>query len=173
LVGATATPSGRNYVTNAEGQTLGFTISSSRTPPAGLSVLDGGILRHQTGGSGERLNITVQGTGSGGAAQAGLPAKDGTVYRIAFNATDNAGVPMASLVFRVNDANVAPVTSVNGSFSYEFTYTEATALPNDGTHGRVAIGIVTGAATGAVASAPAVFPRSNGSRIRPSRLFSR
>ncbi|MCL2577734.1 MAG: metallophosphoesterase [Defluviitaleaceae bacterium] len=144
LVGATAATSGRNYVTNAAGQTLGFILSSSRTPPAGFTIVEDSILRHQSGGGGERMNIIVRGTGTGNPSVAGFAPVNGKHYRVTFNATDDAGAPVASLVFRPNDVATGAVEPVAGSqFSFSFTYDEATAS-NDGTHGRIAIAVVTG-----------------------------
>jgi hypothetical protein len=147
LAGADAAPSQRNYVTSADGETLGFILSSSRTPPAGFQVLTGGILRHRSGGGGERTNIVAKGTSSNGSEQAGFPAEDGQTYRITFTAQNEFMTGPADIGFRANGAEpVIPAKPVRGStFEFVWTYDAAAALASgDSGHGAIALGIVTG-----------------------------
>jgi hypothetical protein len=153
LVGAEATPSGRNYVTNIDGETVGLFLSSSRTPPAGLQVLDGGVLRHETGGGGERLNIAIKGTSTNGSEQAGFAPVDGRTYRLTFNAeNENRTGPATTIGFRLNgETVVSSVKPVKGTFfSYQFTHNAELATEGDTGHGLVAIGIVVDGGGGTV-----------------------
>ncbi|MCL2500238.1 MAG: metallophosphoesterase [Defluviitaleaceae bacterium] len=153
LVGAEATPSGRNYVTNADGATVGLFLSSSRTPPAGLQILDGGVLRHETGGGGERLNIAIKGTSSNGSEQAGFAPVDGKTYRLTFNAeNEHRTGPATTIGFRLNgETAVAVANPVKGTFfSYQFMHDAESATEGDTGHGLVAIGIVVDGGAGTV-----------------------
>jgi len=157
LVGAEAAPSGRNYVTSAAGETLGFILSSSRTPPAGLQVLDGGVLRHQSGGGSERLSIVVKGTSGNNSEQAGFDPVDGRSYRLTFNAENahRSGPSTTVGITQYGNTNVVPAGTlkpVAGTrFEHVFMYdAEAAAGYGDTGHGRVAIAITAGQESGSV-----------------------
>jgi hypothetical protein len=144
----------RQYLQNAENQTLGMILSSSATQPNGFAI-DGDVLRHTNGGSDRRINIIVAGTGSGSpsSAEAGFAAEDGKRYRIALTAENEARTGSANISFRDNTNIVPPTASSGTTFSYDFTYDPASLTDGsvrDGTHGVVAIAIVATGPTGTV-----------------------
>ncbi|MCL2638811.1 MAG: hypothetical protein FWD48_10640, partial [Oscillospiraceae bacterium] len=177
LEGAVSARSGRHYISNF-GQTMGFLISSSRTPGAGaineathadvgLMITPGtpSSLRHQAGGNGERLNIITQGTGSGNPSVAGFAPEDGVKYRLEVTAVTPAGEPATAIRFRAptaaNPGSTYEATSRSGSrFTYEFTYDSSVydrATPPDNdffaeSHGEVAVAIVNNGGVGTIVS---------------------
>ena len=150
LEGATSAGTGRNYVSNAAGQTIGFVTSSSAND---VITIENGTMKFTNThtSSNIRLHIIAKGTGSGSPSVAGFEPEDGKVYRVSVNA-ENATqtAPLSAVQFRYKGVNSPNVSALEGTstFVYDFTYDEAGA-ENDGTHGRTIIAIDGRVASGA------------------------
>lgn len=157
LVGAkNDTPTARNYVSDANGNRLGF-LTSSSTSRAAISFLEDGTMRFENThtSSGLRLNISVAGTGTGGSSAVGygFEPREGGIYRIevrARNADLDGPFNLQNFYDYAAPAGSKPATLKPGTtdvFYYDFVYklserTESSA--NDSGHGVMAVGIPSG-----------------------------
>jgi len=156
LIDAHSIGSGRHYMLNPAGESLGLTLSSGDANPYALSTIEDGVIRFEAGGDYRRLQVTVEGTGTGvevdgetiTPAQLGFPAVEGATYRITLIAENEFRSGPANIQFRQFDGQTTSAAPVSGSrFEYTFTYHYADrnvnpGADNPGAHGTVALGIV-------------------------------